>query len=1119
MTRCAAGYWYDKSQTTVDCVEVGDGNYSVAPMEREVCPTLNTLDGYTPTTGGSTTSDDVSDCWSTVLYAPDGGHGTGTQVCQYNTTSYAGTSCKEQFINKCDAGYYKSADDAVVCTITPKGTYSETDWLYYQDCPIYPDVEITSGEGMTNIASCLAVTPHDGGECIAHKTCSYQVASGKYDINCGTIIFESCNPGYYVDTAINPTQGIEVEKNFFGPVDINSDGFAIERKPCPEYNGVQGQTDQAASGSVSRCFAEKVTCDIANGAGEHDRCYYGENGYDNCDGYICTVTECNEGTSLVNNTCVGCEENHVCANGQQLSCSVLTNGEYTMSDYGTEDVNQCYYNCQDLVGDDTYPFATKIDGRVYKSGARTCEIAQCTDGYTLEGGECDICPKDHWCNPETENGKPQSCPDEFKYSGEESYSADNCYRFCSDLIGTDRYPHASQINGTEYKSGDNDCVITQCKSGYTLKDGECQKCPANMFCNPETENGKPQSCPNAYPYSDAGADGAEDCYRKCSELAGSDEYPTAVQMSGLDYNNGTNTCVIDTCENGYALSNNTCSNCPADSFCNSEIENGKPQECPDSYPYSDAGADGAEDCYRKCSELAGSDEYPTAVQMSGLDYNNGTNTCVIDTCESGYALSNNTCSNCPAGKYCENGKPQSCPNAYPYSDAGADGAEDCYRKCEELAGSAEYPTAVQMSGLDYNNGTNTCVIDTCESGYALSNNTCSNCPAGKYCENGKETACPNAYPYSDAGADGAEDCYRKCEEQVGTGEYPNATQIEGIDLNDGVDKCKVMDCDDGYILDEKNNSCGVCMKNHYCTDSTATPVKCPTAYPNAAPGANSIDDCYLECSGYAVEYGTAEPTNDKAYYGEKCEFSTGTSETGNPCDIVYDDARGVYVCVETSCKYDFEMVNGKCQYCARENAIEYKPNGNCVVALCVSGYHPYGQSCEENIVACDAPNAVAAERRWNDRANAYGECIITECEDGYHVAANACQLNIEVCELPHGVGERIWNTSTNKWGDCIATKCDPGYTNDPTQTGEQWQQCGRCNNMYAAYGTEIAVSSYVEECEIASCMYEGEKYVLEGNECVLKCTEKVDETGHRYWDESRKKCVHECNYDRGYINW
>ena len=328
-----------------------------------------------------------------------------------------------------------------------------------------------------------------------------------------------------------------------------------------------------------------------------------------------------------------------------------------------------------------------------------------------------------------------------------------------------------------------------------------------------------------------------------------------------------------------------------------------------------------------------------------------------------------------------------------------------------------------------------------------------------------------------------------------------------------------MDCDDGYILDEKNNSCGVCMKNHYCTDSTATPVKCPTAYPNAAPGANSIDDCYLECSGYAVEYGTAEPTNDKAYYGEKCEFSTGTSETGNPCDIVYDDARGVYVCVETSCKYDFEMVNGKCQYCARENAIEYKPNGNCVVALCVSGYHPYGQSCEENIVACDAPNAVAAERRWNDRANAYGECIITECEDGYHVAANACQLNIEVCELPHGVGERIWNTSTNKWGDCIATKCDPGYTNDPTQTGEQWQQCGRCNNMYAAYGTEIAVSSYVEECEIASCMYEGEKYVLEGNECVLKCTEKVDETGHRYWDESRKKCVHECNYDRGYINW
>ena len=170
------------------------------------------------------------------------------------------------------------------------------------------------------------------------------------------------------------------------------------------------------------------------------------------------------------------------------------------------------------------------------------------------------------------------------------------------------------------------------------------------------------------------------------------------------------------------------------------------------------------------------------------------------------------------------------------------------------------------------------------------------------------------------------------------------------------------------------------------------------------------------------------------------------------------------------------------------------------------------------MTGCVAPNALAATQVWNPSKNAFGECIITKCDAGYHLAANACQVDEQVCELEHGIGLQEWNHNTNTWGECIATECDPGYTNDRSQTNELWKQCGRCNNMYSADG-DLAASSYVQECEIAACMYQGEKYILENNECRLICNEFEDETGRRYWDNNKKKCIHDCNEEKGYVQW
>ena len=140
-------------------------------------------------------------------------------------------------------------------------------------------------------------------------------------------------------------------------------------------------------------------------------------------------------------------------------------------------------------------------------------------------------------------------------------------------------------------------------------------------------------------------------------------------------------------------------------------------------------------------------------------------------------------------------------------------------------------------------------------------------------------------------------------------------------------------------------------------------------------------------------------------------------------------------------------------------------------------------------------------------------------DNGYHLTANICQSDEQVCELPHGIGVRTWNHSKNEWGDCIATKCEPGYTMDSSLTNEYWEQCGRCNNMYAENG-ELAVSGYVDGCEIAACMYQGEKYALVNNECLFICPDisvADDGTGSQHWDDDTKKCVRECA--PGYMKW
>ncbi len=321
-------------------------------------------------------------------------------------------------------------------------------------------------------------------------------------------------------------------------------------------------------------------------------------------------------------------------------------------------------------------------------------------------------------------------------------------------------------------------------------------------------------------------------------------------------------------------------------------------------------------------------------------------------------------------------------------------------------------------------------------------------------------------------------------------------------------------CAPGEYVSESGAECQQCPENNICRGDWSEPESCHDLtngeYPYSDAGRSDISDCYRTCDEYSLDECNLRPIDKfKAYYGEQCEYSCKTNN-GFPCDIIDNQ------CHEIICPNAYEYINGECVPCTRDHAIAFKDALGCKVDTCEQDYHPDDEICAPDTILCSAPHAQTAVQEWDNNKKLYSKCMILECVPDWHVESNACVPDEESCENANGTGVREWNHQTNSWGECIATRCDPGYTNDSSQTNEAWNQCGRCNNAYSA-GGELAASSYVNECEIASCLYQGELYTLENNECRLICDEYSDETGRRYWDSSRKKCVHDCA--AGYANW
>ncbi|MDW2958556.1 MAG: InlB B-repeat-containing protein [Alphaproteobacteria bacterium] len=1110
ITSCVAGRWRE-AENSQTCALVGIGAYSIeGSIEKMLCANLSGANETTTTSVDNASS--PIQCYNTCsnISIENGVRVPKQQYVYYDDSTIP--AC--EYETKCNTGYTALGDVCYpkVLTITlDKGAEDvtqavDTIYLKYNDGWYLKLTNGTNGQAdATDRIESITVPKKQNYSFGGYKALNDEVVinpDGSLSSNY-TIFSENatltavwgenpiikCDKGMYYD-GFEDACVVCPNGAYCGGVTTHQNGDKIDKgiEYCAALNGtyveVINQNGRPTEVSISSakgsdekadCYATNVQyVSDTNRASGKQTCYYDDatNSYSvNCDNI--QVMSCIAGHWLESNKDIDCTE-----------------------------VGYGYYSPAPSLGRVACPNLGDVDG-VTTQNTTSEKVTQCYLG-------------DRWF--ETTNGAQRLSCYHIDDASETDINKGYSYQCAMPVIVA---CNAGYYDDGKYvdEDGVRDCVPV----------GANNYSPEQTFFANELEqplSAKPGSSTLLYQCPDDGktdttkAKRAAECYKQnlsCNIVNGKGEntcnYDEAVEAYALNCTN----CIVTECDEKYSQVGNTCIGCPADNVCFggeqktcSELTNG-------AYTYADAGTTDVNYCYADCG-LA-----ENATQMVGRNYYgaNIPDTCQIAKCTSGFYVNDGQCTICPAGSVCDTENQQEDPKtcseltsgAYTYAEAGTTDVAYCYADCDLGE------NATQVSGRNYYGDSieDTCQITACDAGYYLSDGQCIICPEGSVCSTNvpgnKPMSCSEltngAYTYADAGTTDVNYCYADC------GLAENATQMVGRDYYGAniPDTCQTFACDTGYYL--SNAQCVICPAGSVC--STDTPDNMPKTcseltgglYTLSVPGSSSVDACYKECVEYAVTNGTAVPVEDTVFYPFECEFE-GRSPTGNPCDIIDN------VCIETSCNYNFELIDGICTPCARENAISYKQGGNCVVESCVSGYHPNGQACESNVIECSAPNAIAATQKWDSNKNAFSECIITDCEDGYHLGSNACQVDEQVCELENGIGVREWNHNTNTWGECIATECNPGYTNDSSLTNEGWKQCGRCNNMYSANG-ELAASSYVRGCEIASCMYQGELYNLEDNECRLICDTYSDETGSRKWNASRKKCEHTCA--PGYTTW
>ena len=1058
---------------------------------------------------GTVTSGGINSCIATSCAAGSYLSGTECKTCVANATCAGGTTTFE-----CNTGYHISSDglscEPVDYTITLKknggtGTINGS----------------TGTDDATQICKhgVLCNLPSSGLERFGYEFTGWgesescisgvkqKIFTGEETLYaCWSQQITQCQVGKYYDGSEHVTCPVGKFCPGEGYVDIKTPGCAME---CPE-----GGTSDLGASAQTQCY---ITCSDKSITGgnltaDADRSNYNGNSYP-----ACTYTaSCDAGYVASGNgsaaaTCSKCKDGEVCPGGTDESKPEACPAGYYCeegiekvcpdggtSEVGSTDITQCYKPCSPTL--DIQNGQGISEGSAYYDGQKYASClyrAECDENYVPQNspstspscvwGDTGNCPSGFYCPPESPT--PVACPDGGT-SEIGSTEITQCYKIFDDYEGFSNGVATAkclyQLNTTDY-TGCSIINVSSCDGGYWYEqegDFGCISVTSGFYSPagrtdrvacPADPAGKPVG-------SDELASNYTDCYKTCdidvlhsTEIVAESDTVYAVSADSYD------ACSFNvSCETGYSVINNDSESpsCDANEYTITLDKNGGSGTTPSSIT---------------CVFDSGICELPSVDDLVKLGYTAQDKWCAdADGTAPCYYAGQNTSTNISSTGTDTTLYAVWTPNVY---EVRLDSVN------------ADLSAAPETVYLKYDNGwfsnsaattgiTNLTNIPE-KAGYVFN---------GFYSEktSGTQLISPE-------------------------GNFLTSTDVlEFTTINPTTIYAQwstgVVYCEPGTYYTGTGTLCEQCIENYYCpggyfqTDTgSADPESLKACistgiWNKSEPGASKETDCYTICENKSVENGIAIPENDKEYFATECSYKTGISNDGNPCDIIDN------VCVETSCKVGYEMKNRRCVECNRENAISYKDGGICQIKECVSGFHPVGDRCELDVQSCTAPNAILAEREWDYKNNSFGPCTIKECDYGYHVASNACVSDVQPCNVENGTGFKEWDDRSKKWGDCVATSCAPGYTNDPSESNEPNQQCGECKNKYSVLG-KLAVSSYVQGCEIASCMYQGELYNLEYNECVPICPleEYSDETGSMVWDESREKCVHTCN--EGYTMW
>lgn len=1150
MTYCDAGYYSDPNQNPSDCVPAAIGYYSAAgDVERHMCPS-----------GGSTdkpTSNEITQCFKIFDPYVNFANGQARVRCGYQNETSDYDKCSIVRVTSCDAGYWYQTPQSFTCEGTKSGEYSPAGNTDAIQCP-----RVTTGgvaqstEHASSYSDCYkqCITTVEHAKTVAPESNTVNATSATAYADCAFNV--TCDTGYTV--ADNNTANPTCNANEY-TITLNKNGGTGTLAPSVQCTFDSGKCELPLANGLSKpgYSADAKWCATANGGAP---CYTaGENISENLSAtgtdmtlYLVWLPRLFKVTLDSQGAQTAVQPNTVYLRyatkwtsddaGQNVITTLKTlpakagynfTGFYNATTGGVQviDSNGIFITSTESLA------ATTADATVYarwSAGTTKCDSGQYYTGFSTTCAPCDenyYCPggtfgvdgghiEGRYACPDSGNAPASSANITACYKTELPYAATN---------GTGTQTCYYDENASAYSTKCGDWKMLSCNAGYWLQTPTANDCaPVEIgYYSPDSALVRTQ-CPAGGLTLTKTSTAVQDCYK--TEVPYTATYGNGTQRcfystgDGDDatYARDCDTKLITACRGGYWRATTDATDCTEVGLNYYSITDDVTRSaCPAGGETRSATSDSINSCFK--SGMPYSAEHGTGVRVcfwsSGHDenalYSRSCETPTMTSCDAGYyslpSANPNDCIKVGKDYYSVAGDTERkiCPDNGVTDTETSGLASDCYMTGMSCA--IENGTGTQTckyNGTDaYSYDCTTCAVTSCDTGFSQVGNTCTKCPADNVCANGEQKTCSELtngeFTKSDIGTTNKDLCYKDC------AMADNATAMQGRDYYGIADTCEIATCASGYSLID--GMCKQCGNGTYCPSNE--PVRsCADlgdgSWKYSVQGATSETQCYRKCEAHAIVGGTAIPVSETAFWPTDCQFK-GVSNNGNNCEIIDG------VCVESSCRGDYEMIDGQCAPCNRPHALTYDMNiGNCNVTSCEIGYHPYGQSCEQNIKECRVPNAVSAQERWDERKKAFGPCTVIECESGYHIAANTCVPDVQPCTVENGTGVHEWNHDTNKWNACVATSCNPGYTNDPSETNDANAECGRCANMFGVNG-ERAASSYVRGCEIASCMYQGEIYNLENNECKPICTEDSDDTGTR--KRVGNKCVSTCN--AGYTAW